>query len=309
MLSNMIIGAHDAGASIAGVLRYETTASNRFIQKIRDLFNPTHEYTLMKQLKLKDLDFKSLNSGEFRKFLIKNNIDILFVGTWKERIEKQTFDMPVIGAVNIHPSLLPKYRGPNPYIQTILHGEEFSGVTLHLIDEGYDTGAILYQEKIKIKPEDTSKELKERTVVVARSLVTKFLNELNTGIITPIAQINSKSSYYKNITGEEKMLNFGEQTAVEIYRTVKALHPFLPSYITHGRKFFVVNPYKIKILDKSYPEHEAGTITEKSEKTRALTIVCKDKRAIRFYGLELYKMPLSTSRYIKQHVKISGQAG
>jgi len=309
MLSNMIIGAHDAGASIAGVLRYETTASNCFIRKIRDLFNPAHEYTLMKQLKLKDLHFKSLNSDDFRKFLIKNNIDILFVGTWKERIEKQTFDIPVIGAVNIHPSLLPKYRGPNPYIQTIIHGEEFSGVTLHLIDEGYDTGAILYQEKIKIKPEDTSKELKERTVVIARSLVTKFLNELNTGIITPIAQINSKSTYYKNITGEEKMLNFREQTAAGIYRTVKALHPFLPSYITHNRKFFVVNPYKIKILDKSYPECEAGTITEKSVKTRALTIVCKDKHAVRFYGLELYKMPFYTSQYIKKHVKITGQTG
>ena len=110
MLSNMILGAVDSGAKIVGVLRYETTTSNRILQNLRDLFNPSYEYTLIKQLKLKNLDFESVNSDDFRQFLIKNNIDMLLVGTWKEKISPQTFNIPTIGTVNIHPSLLPKYR-------------------------------------------------------------------------------------------------------------------------------------------------------------------------------------------------------
>ena len=305
MLANIIIGALDAGAQIAGVLRYETTSAGRIKLFLCELFNPSYEYTLIKQLKIKNLHFKSVNSEEFRQFLIKNNIDILFVGTWKERISKNIYDIPVIGAINVHPSLLPKYRGPNPYLQTILNGETTSGVTLHLVDDNYDTGAILIQDKVPIKVEDTSKELRERTVVAARSLVTKFLNSLNSNIITPIPQIEEKATYYKNISGIEKMLDFNNQTAIEIYRTVKALHPFLPCYITHKNRFFVVNPYKIEILDNSYRNNKPEDIIEKSVKDKSLTIICKDQKAVKFSGLKLYNMNLFTKSYIKNKIKIT----
>lgn len=303
MLSNMILGAVDSGAKIVGVLRYETTTLNRILQNLRDLFNPSYEYTLIKQLKLKNLDFESVNSDDFRQFLIKNNIDMLLVGTWKEKISPQTFNIPTIGTVNIHPSLLPKYRGPNPYLQTILNGEEFSGVTLHLVEKGYDTGAILLQEKVKILPTDTSKELRERTVLAARKLVTQLFNELNSNIITPIKQIEAKATYYKNITGIEKMLDFSNQTAEEISRTVRALHPFLPCYITHKSKFFVVNPYKIEILKESFPDNKPNDIIAKSSDENSLTIVCKDQKAVKFKDLTLYKMKLLTKFYIKNRVK------
>ena len=303
MLSNMILGAVDSGVKIVGVLRYETTTSNRICQNLRDLFNPSYEYTLMKQLKLKNLDFKSVNSDDFRQFLIKNNIDMLLVGTWKEKISPQTFNIPTIGTVNIHPSLLPKYRGPNPYLQTILNGEEFSGVTLHLVEKGYDTGAILLQEKVKILPTDTSKELRERTVLTARKLVTQLFNELNSNIITPIKQIEAKATYYKNITGIEKMLDFSNQTAEEISRTVRALHPFLPCYITHKSKFFVVNPYKIEILEENFTQNNPNDIIAKSSDENSLTIVCKDKKAVKFNDLALYKMKFLTEFYIKNRVK------
>ena len=144
MLANAIIGALDAGADIVGVLRYETTVWNRFKLFLQDLFNPSYEYTLIKQLSLRDLKFKSVNSKEFKNFLIKNNVDIIFIGTWRERVKKETYVIPAIGTINIHPSLLPKYRGPNPYLQTILNGETFSGVTLHLVDDNYDTGNMVF---------------------------------------------------------------------------------------------------------------------------------------------------------------------
>lgn len=304
MLANLIIGAMDAGADIVGVLRYETTVTGKFRLFLSDLLNPSYEYTLLKQLGLRDLKFKSVNSEAFRTFLIANNVDILFVGTWRERISKVIYNIPSIGTVNAHPSLLPKYRGPNPYLQTILNGEEYSGVTLHLVDENYDTGAILYQEKVKINPLETSKELREKTVVAARSLVSNFLDDLNGNIVTPIPQIESKATYFSNITGNEKMLDFTSQTSVEVFRTVKALHPFLPCYITYKNKFFVVNPYKIKILEGYYSSNTSGEIIEKSAKEKSLTIVCKDYKAVKFSGLKLYGMHPLTEFYIKHNVNI-----
>lgn len=302
MLANLILGAKDAGADIIGVFRYEYTSSNPITRWLKDTFNPENDLTLIKQLQLKQLSFKSANSKEFQDFLIKENIDIILVGTWKEKIKKSTFDIPTIGTINAHPSLLPKYRGPNPYIQTILNGEDYSGITLHLIDENYDTGAILSQEKIKINKNDTSKDLKDKTVTTARQLVFEFLTSLDKQIITPIPQVEKKASYYPNITGDEKMLDFTDQTSVEIDRTIRALHPFLPTYITYKNKFFIVNPYKFSIVSKLY-EQLPGKIVSKNSKEKSLTIQCKDNKAIEFKDLKLYKASFFTKWYIKHRVK------
>jgi methionyl-tRNA formyltransferase len=304
MLANIILAAVDAGVKVAGVLRYEKTSANKFIQFFKDTFNPDYELTLIKRYSIKELNFKSANSVCFRDFLVRENIDIIFVGTWKEKIEKATFDIPTIGTINLHPSLLPKYRGPNPYLQTILHGEEYSGITMHLVDENYDTGAILSQEKIKIQPNDTSKELKERTVATARKLVAEFLTDLNYKIVTPISQSEKNATYFKNITGDEKMLDFSSQTSEDISRTIRALYPFMPTYITCGNKFFIVDPYNFKISDEIFSAKNSGDIIDKEAKEKSLTIICKDKKAICFKNLKLYGAKIFTKWYIKNIVKL-----
>ena len=306
MLANIILGAVDAGIKISGVLRYEKTTGKQVIQKLKDIFNPDYDYTLIKRYNIKQLNFKSANSKAFRDYLIRENIDIIFVGTWKEKLEKPTFDIPSIGTINVHPSILPKYRGPNPYIQAILHGEKHSGVTLHLIDKGYDTGAILSQEKVEIYPKDTSKELKERTVITARKLVCEFLSDLNTKIVTPISQSEKNATYFKNITGEEKMLDFSNQTSDEISRTIRALHPFLPTYITYGKKFFIVDPYNFEILNDTLTDKHPNDIIDKNPADKSVTIICKDRKAICFKRLKLYSARLLTKWFIKNFIKISG---
>lgn len=298
MLANIILGVKDAGADIVGVFRYEETCIPKWKLVLQDFFKPAPEVTLIKKLKLNKIRFKSANCEEFRKLMIALNVDLIIVGTWKERISKETFNIPKIATVNVHPSLLPKYRGPNPYMQTILHGEKYSGVTLHLVDEKYDAGAIMKQQKVKILDSDTSKELRERSVVVARSLVTEFLNDLNNRILTPISQCEKYATYFSNISGAERMLDFKAQTSVEISRTIRALYPFLPTYITHNNQFFIVNPYKFKILPEINKE-PSGEIIAKNSETKSLTIVCSDKKAIQFNALTLYKSPMRTKNYIE----------
>jgi methionyl-tRNA formyltransferase len=189
-------------------------------------------------------------------------------------------------------------------MQVILHDEKVSGLTLHLVDENFDSGAILAQKEIPIKSTDTSKELRERTHLEVRNFVADFIKNLsNTNNIVPIPQKEQEATYFHNITGEERMIDFRKQTSEDIYRTVRALHPFLPCYITYKGKFFVVNPYKMCFLQGYITDYVSGDLIDKNPKEKSLTFVCADKKAIEFMNLKLYHASLLTSYYIQNYVK------
>ena len=111
-----------------------------------------------------------------------------------------------------------------------------------------------------------------------------------------------QATYYPNITGDEKMLDFSFQTSKEISRTVRALHPFLPCYITIENKFLIVNPYNFKILNKV--NAKPGDIISKNAKMHSITIVCADKTAIQFNDLKLYKSN-AIEKFIKNKVSVT----
>lgn len=303
MLANIVLGVLDAGADVVGVFRYEETCNSRLKMLFDDFFKPAPEVTLINKLKIRQIRLKSANGPLFRKLMVTLNVDLIIIGTWRERLEKETFNLPTIASVNVHPSLLPKYRGPNPYLQSILHGEKYSGVTLHLVTEKFDNGPILKQEKVEILDSDTSQELRDRSVRTARKLVTELISDLDNKVLTPVAQNEKLATYYPNISGDERMLDFKFQTSDEISRTVRALHPFLPCYITYLNKFFIVNPYNFKILQESFSAN-AGDIVAKNSEKSSITILCADDKAIRFTDLKLYKAERKTKEFIKSEVVV-----
>ena len=294
MLSNLIEGVLEAGCEIAGVFRYERTVMPSWLLAFRDFFKSSSDVTLIKKYKLHEIKCSSANSQEFKKEILRLNADIILVGTWKEKLSKEIINLPVIASVNVHPSFLPEYRGPNPYLQTILNGESESGVTFHLINEEFDKGAILLQEKIKIYPDDTSKELKARTVYQARLMCTELLKKLEHGLIIPIEQ--KEGSYFPNIKSQDMMLDFEAENAEKIHARIRALHPWLPCYVTYKNKFFIINPYKLKILNeiqianilKFSNNKNVGDIIRSNYKASSITVLCNDNRAIRMDGVKLY---------------------
>lgn len=303
MLANIVLGVLDAGADVVGVFRYEETCNSRLKMLFDDFFKPAPEVTLINKLKIRQIRLKSANGPLFRKLMVTLNVDLIIIGTWRERLEKETFNLPTIASVNVHPSLLPKYRGPNPYLQNILHGEKYSGVTLHLVTEKFDNGPILKQEKVEILNSDTSQELRDRSVRTARKLVTELISDLDNKVLTPVAQNEKLATYYPNISGDERMLDFKFQTSDEISRTIRALHPFLPCYITYLNKFFIVNPYNFKILQESFSAN-AGDIVAKNPEKSSITLLCADDKAIRFTDLKLYKAERKTKEFIKSEVVV-----
>lgn len=287
MLSNLIEGTIDAGCDIVGVFRYEYTADDIFLP-LKDFFMPSNELTLIKQYKIHQIKCKSANSKDFKKELLKLNADIMLVGTWGEKLKKEITDIPTIASINVHPSFLPKYRGPNPYLQTIMHRETKSGLTFHLIDKNFDSGAILSQKQIQIFPNDTSKELKERTVFQARLMTAEILKKLEYGLLIPIEQKETEASYFPNITDNDKMLDFKKESAEEIHARIRALHPWLPCYVTYKNKFIIPNPYRLKIINSD--KGKIGEIIDINQNTCSITVQCKNGKAIimdnvKFYGI------------------------
>ncbi len=303
MFTNLIAGALDSGSEIVGVLRKETIKYPRLIRWLKDIFNPSTEFSYIKSYNLPEIYAKGVNTEDFRKQILKLNPDIILVGSWGEKFKRETFSLPKIATINAHPSLLPKYRGPNPYFWAIKNQEQISGITFHLMDDGYDTGAILAQEEIKIYPSDTGKSLKDKTTITARGIVCELLRDLNEDIIIPLQQREDKASYYSFPEGLE--LDF-KKTAEENFSLIKAAYPWYDTYFYHDITALTPNPHRIIIEDNQTNYEESGTIVYSDSKTKTIGILCSNNKVIKMTDVNLYKKcdrPF-TKNYIAREINI-----
>ena len=304
MFTNLIAGALDANCEITGVLRQETIKYPPFIRRIKDCINPSMEHNYIKSYKLPEINgIKSVNTELFRKKLLKLNPDIVLVGSWGEKFKKETYNIPKIATINVHPSLLPKYRGPNPYFWVIKNREVISGVTFHLMDENYDTGAILAQEEVKIYPSDTGKSLKARTVLTARGVVCELLKDLSEDIIIPLTQCEEKASYYSY--PDDFNLDFNK-SAEDNLALIRACYPWRKSQFYHNITPLSPNPNNSSIIDNKTTYTQAGAVVDKDSMTKTISILCGDGKVLVMKGIDLYNncdKPF-TSNFIERDVKI-----
>lgn len=122
--------------------------------------------------------------------------DLIIVASYPHYIPEAVFSAAKIAAVNAHPSLLPHYRGANPYFHVVKNGEQQTGVTLHLLDEGFDTGNIISQQKFKLNATETTGSLEKRTTPVVVSVVTDFVKQVQASGL-PKTQTQPTGSYLK----------------------------------------------------------------------------------------------------------------
>lgn len=287
MFMNLIAGCMDAGCDIVGVFRYDRVKYPLIDRFLLDVFNPSKEFTYIKSHKLHEINARSANSAEFKKEILKLNADIILVGTWGEKLKKSIIYLPKIATINVHPALLPKYRGPNPYMQAIKHMEKESGVTFHLMDENFDSGAILLQKKIEIGVKDTGAELRQKISILTREGICELLKKLDEEIIIPVIQDETKASYFPQICSDDVMLDFSK-SAEEVSAHIKGFYPWCKCYFEYNEKFFIPNPYKLEILENNSDITESYTIVEKSYKDKSITILCGDGKLLKMSGLKLY---------------------
>ena len=193
---------------------------------------------------------EKLKIPESYQLLQKINPDIIVVVAYGKILPKNFIDFPKLGCVNVHGSLLPKYRGAAPIQWSIINGDSVTGVTTMYMNEGLDTGDILMQEKIFINDSDTSEELKKKMSVLGAETLLKTLKNL--GSITPTKQNDAEATLsppLDKITGDISW----NKTAREIHNLVRGSNPWPIAHTSLRGKLFKIYKTRVSKLRGSQP--------------------------------------------------------
>src|SRR3989338_6538855 len=176
--------------------------------------------------------------------VLKNNVhpDLFIVVAYGKIIPENIINLPKLGSINIHYSLLPKYRGASPVESAILNGETETGITIQKIEYKMDTGPIMVQEKVKINPEEKASELRKRLIKIGGELLVKILPDFIDGKIKLIPQDNNEATYCKKIKKEDGLIDLGAELPSELYNKFRA-------YASWPRIFFFQNKKRDIITD------------------------------------------------------------
>ncbi len=281
MLNSIVLGIMRTQNKIVGVFRHDNVIKSAFKKKYDDIFRPSQDYNLVKTYNLYDIKANSVNSNVFRDEVKRLGADIIIIGSWSEKFSDETINSPEIACINVHPSLLPKFRGPNPYTQTILQGASKTGVTFHLMDSDYDNGDILYQASLPILKNDTGRSLKTKCCDLVWQELPYVLNNLPELMQKRTKQQEKDATYFHNVTVYDSIINFEKETSEEIDRRIRAFFPWLDCHIAIGYDFFTFSKYDIC---KEISVKDPATIAKKT--VNEIFIVCKDGRLMKFSGLK-----------------------
>lgn len=165
--------------------------------------------------------------------------DIYVVAAFGQILSQEILDIPEFGCLNIHASLLPKYRGASPIQHVIIDGEEKTGITIMQMDAGLDTGDMLYQKEIVISPKDTYASLHDKLMVLGGEAIVEALPLLEQGKLVPRKQEDALSCYAHLIDKTMGELDFTKSAEI-LDRLIRGLNPWPSAYTTyHGKQLKV----------------------------------------------------------------------
>ena len=171
--------------------------------------------------KLKTLEGQSV-FGELK-------VDAYVVVAYGKILPQWLLDLPRLGAYNVHASLLPKYRGAAPIHWAIANGETMTGITTMKLDAGMDTGDLLLQHEIPIKPEDTCASIHDRLAEIGAELMLKTLDGLEKGTAKPLPQDPALATYAPMLKKSDGLLDWS-QSAVSLHNRIRAFNPWPGTY-------------------------------------------------------------------------------
>jgi len=193
---------------------------------------PTAVKTAALKLGLDVAEPEDLANPQTVAFLNAWKPDVIVVAAYGKILPEEILNLPTMGCVNLHASLLPRHRGASPISEAILAGDEFTGVCTILMDKGMDTGDILLQRKVPVDREDTARSLHDKLLEPGADLVVQTLKKMNEGAIRPEPQDASKATYTRPLSKQDGRLIWGLE-AEYLYRVVRAMNPwpgaFFPS--------------------------------------------------------------------------------
>lgn len=264
----------DSGAEVAAVFTQPDKPSGR---KYKLVPTPVKKKALEYAIPVYQPDSlrKGEDAQEAMQVLEKIQPDCIVVAAYGQILPKSILDLPKYGCVNVHASLLPKYRGAAPIQRCILDGEKETGVTIMQMAEGLDTGDMLLRGSLPIGENETASELHDRLSALGAKLITEALQGLKDGTITPEKQDDALSCYAGMITKDMSALDF-TKPAAELHRTICALTGFTT---LEGKRFKV---FRSEVTNQNGTS-EAGTILD----AETLLVQCGDGSVIRLTEVQI----------------------
>lgn len=197
-----------------------------------------------------------IKSPESIEKLKQYEADVFVVVAYGQLLSQEILDMPKICCVNIHASLLPKYRGAAPIQWAVIDGEEYTGVTTQRMDIGLDTGDIIEVMEYKLKEDETGGSLFDNLMELSKKIIVSTLDKLLNGTATFTKQDDEKSSYAKMLNKQLGNIDFNME-AVEIERLIRGLNPWPSAYTKLNGKTLKI--WKAQVIDKEF-DGECGEI-------------------------------------------------
>lgn len=188
-------------------------------------YSPVKEYALNNNIEV----FQPVKIREEYQKILDKKPDIIITCAYGQIIPKILLDYPKYGCINIHASLLPKYRGGAPIHHAIINGEKYTGITIMYMDTKMDSGDILCQEKIEIKDDDNVGTMFNKLSILGSKMIVKYLPDIIHGNINPIKQDEIDVTYAYNISKEDEVIDFNNKT-IDIFNKIRGLNPFPVGY-------------------------------------------------------------------------------
>ena len=248
------------------------------------IYSPVKQFGLDNDIEV--IQPKRMKDEEVIAKIKEINPDLIVVVAYGKILPKEIIDIPKYGIINVHSSLLPKYRGASPIHSAILNGDKESGVSIMYIEEGLDSGDVILKETCEITEDDTLGTLHDRLKELGAIGLEKALKLIEVGEVKAEKQDDSKATFVKPITKEQAKIDWNNTKEV-IFNQIRGLNPF-PGAYTHNEKNENIKIYKSEKLEKEYAG-ENGTVVEMTKKGPVIKVANGALRLleIKFEGKKL----------------------
>lgn len=267
----------EANYNVIGVVTNQDKPKGRGMKMV---YSPVKEYAIENDLPIYQPE-KIKNNMEFIEEIKSLNPDVICVVAYGKILPKEILDIPKYGCINVHASILPKYRGAAPIQWAVLNGDEQTGVTTMYMDVGMDTGDIIEVEKTKIGKEETTGELWDRLAKMGGKLLVQTLNNIEEGTVARTKQ-SDNFTVAPMLNKEMAKINWEEKTAKEIHNLVRGLNPIMGAYTFLNEK--KIKFWKVKVRTQEelvtlFPELEEY-LFKLNDVTEGTILFANDKKGL-----------------------------
>ena len=278
---------YNAGHEIVGIVTNPDRPKGRGMKLEA---SPVKKYAESKNLKIYQPE-KIRKNEEFIEEIRKLQPDVICVVAYGKILPKEILEIPKLGCINVHGSLLPKYRGAAPIQWAVLNGDKATGVTTMYMDVGMDTGDMILKKETQIGDDETTGELWARLSKIGAALLVETLQKIEEGTAPRIPQ-GEEFSIAPMLDKEIAKIDWDNKTAIEIKNLVRGLNPIMGTYsFLNDRK---IKFWKVDVVsDNSFENEKNGTVI-KADSKDGLYIKAKDGliKVIEIQGENAKKMSI-----------------